>query len=749
MPAPRILVSSGGNPLLSATGPVTIGTRVGCDVVLKDPIAAPRHCEFLHDGAFRVRDLGTVSGTWLDGKRLGAATEVRDGSQLVVGSSKLTASVTTADGAPTLTLNLERNAFWWRKAGKGAFDNDPDALVRTEVEFGKFPTLRLANRVALVLAGVLVLAATFVSTVMEPLADPGPLLPSHAFVAAATKSGAKVPESLAACVRIADEQSCAACHTTGHGTPAGKCLTCHDDLAKAPAWRHPYVNDGVLGGSPGMDVDESFCVVCHCDHQGGQWEKPASQQLVGNCAACHSDPEGNFDRAALDAKLPEIKVDLKRQTIATYRFPHDVHLKREIDCATCHRLDPDVRARAEARLPDDPSRQDFADVPYEVCASCHVPDQVPADLTEAQRRQLPPPTKQWAVAWHGTDEGGKHCLACHTEGKRDDRTVFGPEFRTVARAAFTPAQHAAERARYTSPTRTHQRQFEDHARGRECTQCHVQGSIAAAATPPARTFWHALHVAAGALQPASGAGGRISSDLGAGCVSCHQDMRRSTALLAADAGTYHWPADAAAQAACQDCHEDGGKQLLLQSADTKVAPERRAATPSIAFPHDVHVTSAAFGQAGTALQEGCFACHEFAAPPDGQPFALVPRTRETAKDCTQCHSGHDHIAGGNCQQCHPASAERSNSFLVSAGVPVGSVLPLRRQPVPAAPQRDWPRNDGFRHLSPGHVGPDITCATCHDPAKLRAAGSLDVVPIPDDRDPSCRKCHLKEQFHWR
>ena len=751
MGTPTIVVTQNGNQLHSGKGPVTFGGRVGCDVVVDDAVVADRHLQVAFDGVFTVRDLGTVSGTWLDGKRVTAPTPIRDGAMLVFGTSVLRCKL--AEGEAQLELELERQAFWWKKPGKGAFDNDPDAMVRREVGFGRFPLLHAANRVAIVAASVLVTAAVFVAAVMDPLADPGPLQPSHALVlaaAAGTAPPGDVHQGLARCIEVAKEQGCSACHSFGSGAPASKCLQCHEDLAAKDSWRHPYVGDGELGVVAGVQSGESFCVVCHTDHQGRDAFKPASVRLTGDCAACHAEPGTTFDRATLLAKLPKIEVTTRSQAIDDFRFPHDGHVAKEIPCTICHHPDEDGRSRALAGLPEDPTRQDFAAVPYETCAACHVPGSAPHHMTAAEQLRFRATDEhQWKVTWHGSDAADSQCRACHATTQRAGREVVGPEFRTVTRPSFTPEQYAAERARYTSPSRSHAAQFEAHAAGRECTSCHVTGTVRAAEPRPARPFWHALHAVAGALQPPRGRGGEISTDTGAGCLSCHGDLRSSKALQPASAGTYHWPEGAAAQEACAKCHEDGGKPLALTAVQAPLPPERLASAPSVDFPHDAHVQSALFGAAGGKLAEGCFTCHEFTTPSGASSYAAVPRTLPAALDCRTCHAGHEHVGGNQCKQCHATEATRSNSFLLASAVPPGTQLPGRAAPVPARPTRSWPQNGGFSHWSPGHRGPDLSCASCHDAKSFATATSIETTPVPDDAHPSCRECHLQKQFHWR
>lgn len=740
MAAPRIVVEDSTGTLLDTSGEVTFGTRTGCSVVLDDAIAAERHCRFAHDGTYVVRDLGSVSGTWLDGSRVDGARELRDGNQVVFGASRVLVKVETRDGTPTLVLQLQRNGFWWRKAGKKVFDNDPDALVRAEVDFGRFPALRVGNRLAMVAGAALLLAGTFVAAVMEPLADPGPLLATHALVTSDTiVPGAH--QDFLRCRALADAQGCNVCHTTGAGTPHGKCVQCHADFVAEGTRRHPYVGDGQLGALTGMVVDDAFCVVCHTDHQGKDWLKPASDELVGKCEACHGADSRRDD---LEKRVPPKPPPTQQLAYPTWTFPHAAHVEKQIDCVVCHRIDPDVQARKDAGFPDDPARQEFATVPYETCASCHVPKAPAVGMTAVQQETWRAKDHQWTVAWHGTDDGGKHCAACHASGERSGRTVFGPELKTVARPVASAAVHAAERARYTTTSRSHAEQFEQHAMGRQCTTCHLAGNVAPGPNGAPRIFWHALHVDDGALRPAAGQAGAVSSDDKSGCVSCHQDMRRASTLTDARQAAYHWPTTEAAQAACKDCHRQGDRALPLQATATTVPASR---TQSVAdFPHDVHVGSQAFGRSGT-LAEGCFACHEFETPAGGTPFQAVPRTKAAAADCTQCHTGHAHVGGGDCQQCHPSVADRSNSFLLAAAVAPGTLL--RGKPTPAEPTRPWPGPNSFSHLSRGHVGKDITCATCHDQKLIGASKTLADVPVPDDATPACRECHLQKQFHWR
>ncbi|MFY9342984.1 MAG: FHA domain-containing protein [Planctomycetota bacterium] len=751
----RIVVEDATGELLATEREVTFGTR-GCDIVLDDPVAAARHCEVLFDGAFCVRDLGSVTGTWLGSERVGAPAEISDGAVIVLGASRLLAKVEPRDGVATLALQLQRNAFWWRKAGKKVFDNDPDALVRAEVGFGRFPALARANRFAMVAGASLLLGGTFLATVMEPLADAGTLLPSHAFVTGAEPID-NTHQRFLDCRKKADDQGCNVCHSTGAGTPAGKCLQCHGELADSKTRRHPYFLGPVLGDSLPM-ADEQFCVICHTDHQGqGNAQvdrgvkKPAYAQFEGKCEPCHGQlgDRGEAELRKKAAMAAADRVPPRPRPYSTIRFPHNVHVdQKKIDCVVCHRENAEVLADRDQGRPDNPLRDDFAEVPYETCAACHVTGKEAPGVTAAQiETWRPQPENQWPVTWHGSDTPESRCAACHESATRQDRTVFGPDLKMVERAQPSAVEYAASRATYTLPLRSHKEQFDAHAQGQECTKCHLLGDQVAAGKTT-RTFWHALHLAPAFLDPGAGAGGDASTKDG-GCLSCHDDMRTQTKLTAGRQ-TYHWPATEKEQRACNEtCHKSGNDPLTL--AATAVAVDGSTTLVRTAdFPHGPHVASSAFGKTGS-LQEGCFACHQF-APGDGErAFAAVPRTTEQARSCLPCHQGHADVGGGRCQKCHPA--EPNNSFLDSARLPPGALV--RGKPAPPAPTRPWPGLNGFSHYSRGHDwrregGP--ACKECHDQSFVGAA-DLATVPVPDEMDDrtrqACRACHLKKQFHWR
>lgn len=733
----RIVVESNGVVLCSSDSQVTLGARTGCDAVIDDPLLAARHCSITWDGTFQLRDLGSVTGTWLDGRRATAFAELHDQSQIVVGASRLVVRIEGSGNARTLLLDLQRGAFWWKKPGKGVFDNDPDAFVRSEVAFGAYPLLRLVNRVAALVAAVVLVGALLTGAVFEPLVDAGPLVPAHAFVRTLGPNAQGVHAALAACAKIADEQGCRACHEPGGGVPAKKCMQCHGDLKAEATRRHPWFKDGEIGPVPGMVPDEGFCAICHRDHDGANFLKAASSDLVGKCEACHQEGDKPLDRGALIARGAEKALDWRERPHSTIAFPHDRHAG-EMRCDLCH------RPASPAPAVDDPDRHDFAEVPFETCAACHVPGAAAsAGMTGDEQAKWRAAAKdhQWPVRWHGTDDASKGCAACHAGGDGDGAAAHGPAMKTVERPDETAEQYAAGRATYVAGRRMHDDEFTAHAAGRRCVECHVRGTLVASAPRPAATFWHALHLGESGVSPLPGNAGAMSRDDRIGCISCHSDLRRAQALRPAGEGAFAWPTDEASQAACKGCHSDGKQANELRATGHQVPPDRRR--KAIAFPHGPHVDSAQFGIPGSVLADGCFACHEFSAPAGGTPLQVVPRTKPKAADCTQCHADHDHVGGGSCGKCHPAAEGKADSFTLAA-----------RMTTPAPPQRRWPAANAFSHGSPGHSGTDldgkpITCALCHDDGATKAAKTIGTVPVPDEGHGACRQCHLRRQFHWR
>lgn len=67
------------------------GRHPEVDIFLDDVTVSRRHAEFRRDGSrFFVRDLGALNGTFCDGQRIDAETELEDGAEVQIGKFKFT-----------------------------------------------------------------------------------------------------------------------------------------------------------------------------------------------------------------------------------------------------------------------------------------------------------------------------------------------------------------------------------------------------------------------------------------------------------------------------------------------------------------------------------------------------------------------------------------------------------------------------------------------------------------------------------
>ena len=69
---------------------VEIGRTRAADLVLRDPEVSRRHARFeSHNGVVYVEDLESSNGTFLNGRRVTEAIEVRVGDEIDVGTTRL------------------------------------------------------------------------------------------------------------------------------------------------------------------------------------------------------------------------------------------------------------------------------------------------------------------------------------------------------------------------------------------------------------------------------------------------------------------------------------------------------------------------------------------------------------------------------------------------------------------------------------------------------------------------------------
>ena len=665
---------------------IDVGARSTCDVAIDDPLVAQVHCRIRREGTrFLIEDAGSATGTFRNGSLLEEAAALESGDVVVLGVSKIVVDRRDEDGDAVLVLEVKERSFFFQgfdKKNPGR-RGDPDRWVQAELEFGRWPTLAKAN----VLAGLgaaLLLGTVFVGVSREPLVDPGPLHASHAALFDEEAAGTG---SLRHEVVIATDQGCSACHEAFAGVTLGKCGQCHAELMRD---QHPFRSEaGDETELPGAAWTETACVACHVDHEAhAGWSfVPEPARTEEACENCH--PSG---LPAVSRTTPA-EVRWVERKLGYDGFPHAAHLRggSEIACATCHVLAPmaaEVRDRFEG---------DFPAVSYEVCMGCHASDERARDTAHrahwAEQALFP-------TTWHGAEQnGGRDCLRCHAE-------VYREELRTIASAMV-------EERRFRVPARDHADEFMTgaHAGDRRCVECHVDGPVQVGARGEAGPFWHGLHLSILARPGVEGAAvDRVLRE----CDACHRGRRSSDHL---SSEPYFGP-DAEV---CSECH-DAGRIVPDPASSSGGAPRTR-----VDFPHRVHLQALdEGGPAADSLRAGCLACHEVRASSDEAPpwQARAWTNADLAKTCLPCHSDHGAIGGGGCRSCH------------APGDPVWLGSDRREGSEPVV--QLWPAASGFDHLSPGHEAGTRAgeCATCHDPADLKAAQRLSAVPLPAEHQSS-------------
>jgi phosphoserine phosphatase RsbU/P len=91
---------------------VTLGRSAENDIPIPDPFSSSRHALiFPSDTGYAVRDNGSKNGTFVNGKKIGAATELKEGDEILIGSVRilfdkaLLTNIELTD-APTVQTNV-------------------------------------------------------------------------------------------------------------------------------------------------------------------------------------------------------------------------------------------------------------------------------------------------------------------------------------------------------------------------------------------------------------------------------------------------------------------------------------------------------------------------------------------------------------------------------------------------------------------------------------------------------------------
>jgi hypothetical protein len=95
VPCAELLFSGAGDPAGAQRYPLGPNQRLGrapdCTIVLNDPAVMGHHAQIYVDGAaYAIADLGSATGTWVNGARIGQPTWLHSGDVVMVGPYRFT-----------------------------------------------------------------------------------------------------------------------------------------------------------------------------------------------------------------------------------------------------------------------------------------------------------------------------------------------------------------------------------------------------------------------------------------------------------------------------------------------------------------------------------------------------------------------------------------------------------------------------------------------------------------------------------
>jgi hypothetical protein len=622
----------GAKPQTVEAGAVVFGTRSTCTLEVDDPMVAERHCSFIEEaGAWYVEDLGTSSGTYINGVALEGRTLLPTSapSSIVIGVSRINAEIDAEKGL--LTLTLKEQSFYYDKK------EDPLEWSRFEVTLGRFLPVRLGNWVAIGVVALL-FAVIWFDAIEEPLVDPGPLADVHTAAFMQEHAPAHAARLAAAGMAPGD---CKVCHEGWTGTPPTRCEPCHEDIVRAPT--HPPSWEGLS------------CQPCHVDHRGLDRLSLTAVRPQDTCGDCH-DPD-------LEPALPvPPRKDASWVRLAYVTFPHRAHLSEDarrqgvLGCETCHvkRSDP-IPADYAAGQPE----REFEPVAYDKCIECHKPGAENPDIA-------------WTVDWHGADDdGGAHCLSCHGELHQEalvqvPRIPRGDPSPLLFGHTFVPRDHHPELTAIQATDEL------------ACTPCHRDGVVGGPPELRDRPFLHGVHLSA--TMP--GEDREMLQRIDGECRQCHLEVLEGPGASALTAGHYQGPSSP--QTSCLPCHE-------TPPAPTPRLP-LPASVLTNQFPHGLHLDTSKPGLERGCLSchdipaglreehvpttrpeaRSCTPCHENhkhvgggtcdrCHGPDDPVYTAQPVPREWPEPNGFDHGSRGHVSE-RCEVCH-IGTETSESLL--------------------------------------------------------------------------------------
>ncbi len=347
-----------------------IGRGAGADLRFEDTAVALEHAVLRREGReYRLQDLGSVTGTYVNGQPVATAL-LRDGDEVGVGGFVL--KVRRSDPEDPLFLHV-------RPADAEPRPDTAPVAARPVDYAGRFRLRRglLGKGFLGVAATALALAAVLALPTLRRLEAfrPGELTSFHAD-------------------RI-EAAACTDCHLPWRGAADRRCQECHGagKVDPAPAHHLAVQPAGLRAATP--------CTTCHLEHLGRDGLMPASDD---RCLACHRrlelapgtsatfagrvtsfaagghpefaltvpEPGGGFRRLRLDqpgarrADRTAIKLDHAKHMAPGLASPEG---RVQLTCESCH-----APAGREAATEEDAAEAgpDLAPIEYEAhCARCH------------------------------------------------------------------------------------------------------------------------------------------------------------------------------------------------------------------------------------------------------------------------------------------------------------------------------------------------------------------------------------------
>lgn len=450
--------------------------------------------------------------------------------------------------------------------------------------------------------------------------------------------------------------NCTKCHTLGDKVSNAKCLDCHQDLkTRIDAGRGFHVS---------AEVRTRDCFSCHSDHHGRNFETVrfdkdkfdhalTGYRLTGahetlKCTECHTP---NFIKDPELRKRKETYLGLSQECVTCHTDFHQGTLSNR--CIDCHTTDAFVPASAfshdETDFPlkgahktvdcaschqvttrNGSSFQEFADVEFTNCSSCH------DDVHEGRF--------------------GTNCKECHVEesfhlfrGMADfnhSKTEFPllGRHKTISCADCHDTKTSTERMFKDFTGRdvsncvachddVHEQRF-----GTDCRKCHSEESFRSV-----RNFTAALHDST--AFPLEGKHETVD------CRKCHETTRMIDPLP---------------HNTCAACHDDYHEGQFVSVSRTPDCAECHTVDGFAGSTFTVEQHNAGkFALTGAHLATPCFACHLKEESPKKEKWYF----RNIGTQCIDCHddihAGHlseEYYPDKACVQCHSTEGWGDVSF---------------------------------------------------------------------------------------